>query len=313
MQRDDPRARFRELLAGDRCLIPASIFDPVSARIAETIGYEMGLFAGSVASFAVLGAPDVVVMTLSDLAEQARRICRASSLPLLVDADHGFGNALNAMRTVEELETAGVSALMIEDLELPAAFGTKGARLISTEETAGKLRAALEARRDPNLIIIGRTRAVVLAGIDDAVARLRATNAPASTRSSSPASTRARIEAIAASVKLPLLVGYLSAELADPAYLASKGVKVWGLGGSASVSRGGPRRLRRAQSAPRRGQARRASQHRLRRPDEACCCANPTTIAGRPTTSAVPAQPNFPEVASSRLQTVGPNSFFQRA
>ena len=232
MPRNDPRTRFREFLAGDRCLTPASIFDAVSARIAETIGYEMGLFAGSVASFAVLGAPDVVVMTLSDLAEQARRICRASNLPLLVDADHGFGNALNAMRTVEELETAGVSALMIEDLELPAAFGTKGARLVSTEEVAGKLRAALEARRDPNLVVIGRTRAVLLAGIEDAVARLRAyERTGVDALFIAGINTRAELDAIAASVKLPLLVGYLSAEVADPAYLASKRVKVWGLGG----------------------------------------------------------------------------------
>src|SRR5829696_6814445 len=103
------REAFRAILDGDRCVYPASVFDPLSARIAEDIGFELGMFAGSVASLAVLGAPDLIVVTLTEFAEQALRINRAGSLPLLVDADHGYGNALNVKRTVEELETAGVS------------------------------------------------------------------------------------------------------------------------------------------------------------------------------------------------------------
>src|ERR1700692_2900092 len=87
--------------------------------------FEIGMFAGSVASFTVLGAPDLIVLTLTEFAEQAYRICRAGSLPLLVDADHGYGNALNVMRTVEELETAGVAALCIEDTVLPRTYGEK--------------------------------------------------------------------------------------------------------------------------------------------------------------------------------------------
>ena len=98
------RERFRALLSGDACFHPGSVYDAISARIAEDLGFETGMFAGSIASMTVLGAPDIVVLTLSEFADQAHRICRAGELPLIVDADHGYGNALNVMRTVEALE-----------------------------------------------------------------------------------------------------------------------------------------------------------------------------------------------------------------
>ena len=107
------RSRLRAVLSGNKCVHPGSVFDPISARIAEDLGFEVGMLAGSVASFTVLGAPDIIVLTLTEFADQAHRICRAGNLPLLCDADHGYGNALNVMRTVEELETAGVAALSI--------------------------------------------------------------------------------------------------------------------------------------------------------------------------------------------------------
>ena len=113
------RQAFREILTGAHCVHPGSVFDPISARIAEDLGFELGMFAGSVASMTVLGAPDRIVLTLTEFAAQAQRICRAGELPLLVDADHGYGNALNVQRTVEELEMAGVAGLSIEDTELP--------------------------------------------------------------------------------------------------------------------------------------------------------------------------------------------------
>ena len=120
------RERFRAQLGREVCVYPGSVFDPISARIAEELGFEIGMFAGSVASLTVLGDPDHIVLTLSEFAEQAYRINRAGELPLLVDADHGYGNALNVKRTVEELETAGVAALSIEDTELPRPFGSGG-------------------------------------------------------------------------------------------------------------------------------------------------------------------------------------------
>ena len=93
------RENFRAILNGDTCIHPASVFDPLSARIAEHLGFEVGLLAGSTASLTVLGAPDLIVLTATEFAAQALRINRAMSLPLLVDADHGYGNALNVART----------------------------------------------------------------------------------------------------------------------------------------------------------------------------------------------------------------------
>src|SRR5260370_13025370 len=102
----DRRERFRAILAGGRCIYPGSVFDPISARIAEDLGFEAGMFAGSVASLTVLGAPDLVVLTLTEFAAQALRISRAGNLPLMVDADHGYGHALSRKRTVQTLQTA---------------------------------------------------------------------------------------------------------------------------------------------------------------------------------------------------------------
>ena len=169
------RENLRKLLSGEKCYHPASVFDPMSARIAQDLGFEMAMFAGSVASLTVLGAPDHIVLTLSEFADQGRRICRSAEIPLVVDADHGYGNALNVMRCVEELEAAGISALTIEDTALPMVFGSQqSAQLLSVEEGVGKMRAALEARIDPNLVIIGRTSAFGISNSQDALERAKA-------------------------------------------------------------------------------------------------------------------------------------------
>lgn len=228
MSLTDRRARFRAILSGTRCVHPGSVFDPISARIAEDMGFEVGMLAGSVASLAVLGAPDLMVLTLTELAAQARRICRAGHLPLLVDADHGYGNALNAMRTVEELETAGVAALTIEDTALPASFGEVGkTRLISIEEGIGKMRAALAWRRDPSLAIVGRTSAVAVAGVADAIARAKAYEASGvDALFLAGVKTRAQLEAVSAAVKIPLILGSTGPEVADLDYLSARGVQI---------------------------------------------------------------------------------------
>ena len=150
MNLTERRQALQAILEGDRCVHPGSVYDPISARIAEDLGFEVGMFAGSIASATVLGAPDDIVLTLTEFAQQVHCICRAGTLPLLVDADHGYGNALNVKRTVEELETAGVAALTIEDTLLPRGFGTSGQTLVSLEEGVGKMKAALEGRQDPS-------------------------------------------------------------------------------------------------------------------------------------------------------------------
>ncbi len=222
------RQQFRALLAGERCIHPASVYDPVSLRIAEDLGFELGMFAGSVASMTVLGAPDMIVLTLSEFADQAYRICRAGTLPLLVDADHGYGNALNVMRTVEELENAGVAGASIEDTELPRNFGTDDApRLISVDEGVGKIRAAVEARNDTDFVIAGRTSAAALTDVADAIARAKAYEA-AGCDAVFFVGVRARedLDAIAEAVRLPLILGGVGAEITDVDYLSARGVRV---------------------------------------------------------------------------------------
>src|SRR5438132_8578670 len=142
------REALRSILSGSRCVRPGSVYDAISIRIAEDLGFQLGMFGGSVASLAVLADPDIALITLTELAEQMRRMSRASPLPVLVDADHGYGNALNVRRTVQELETAGAAGLTIEDTLLPQAFGEAKTQLISIDEGVGKVKAAVEARGD---------------------------------------------------------------------------------------------------------------------------------------------------------------------
>ena len=228
MHWSDRRARYRAILEGDSCIHPGSVFDPVSARIAEDLGFEVGMFAGSTASLAVLGAPDLIVLTLTELAEQARRVCRAGRLAVMVDADHGYGNALNVKRTVEELETAGVAALTIEDTELPRPFGASGKpRLLSLEEGVGKMNAALAGRQDPALVIAGRTSAPAVSGIDDAVARAKAyAAAGVDALFFVGVRTQDELSRLSEAVSLPLLLGSVGGELGDVTVLASLGVRV---------------------------------------------------------------------------------------
>ena len=227
MNLTDRRERYRAVLAGDQCVHPASVFDPISARVAEDLGFEVGMLAGSIASFTVLGAPDIIVLTLTEFAQQIHRICRAGNLSLMVDADHGYGNAFNVKRTVEELESAGVAALTIEDTVLPRPFGSGGAELISLEEGVGKMKAALAGRQDPSLVVAGRTSAAQIAGVDEAIRRAKAYEAVgvdavflAGVRS------REELEAIHAEVKIPLMLGGAGGELSDRAFLAANGVRI---------------------------------------------------------------------------------------
>lgn len=227
-QWSERRERFRAILSGPACVHPASVFDPVSVRIADDLGFEMGMLAGSIASATVLGAPDIIQLTLTEFADQALRINRAGRLPLLVDADHGYGNALNAMRTVAELETAGVAGLSIEDTELPQPFGSGGkVELVSVEEGAGKMRAALAARRDPNLVIAGRTSAPALTGVADTIERVRAYEAAGVDAIFLVGiKTRDDLDEIAAAVSKPLILGGAGREIMDRQYLAQRGVRV---------------------------------------------------------------------------------------
>jgi oxaloacetate decarboxylase len=221
------RDALRSILTGSTCVRPGSVYDAISIRVAEDLGFEVGMFGGSVASLAVLGDPDVALITLTELAEQMRRMSRAASLPVLVDADHGYGNALNVRRTVEELEIAGAAGLTIEDTLLPAAFGQTGVQLISLEEGVGKMKAAVDARSDPALVIMARTGAVSVSGLDDAIARAKAYQTTGvDALFFTGVKTRMELEAIAAATKLPLVLGGFPEELVDRDYLAGQRVRI---------------------------------------------------------------------------------------
>jgi carboxyvinyl-carboxyphosphonate phosphorylmutase len=228
MNFSEHRKKLRAVLAGSKCLSPASVFDPLSARVAEAVGYEIGMLAGSVASNTTLAAPDLIVLTLTEFADQIRRIMRVSKLSLLVDADHGYGNALNVMRTIQELEHAGVSALSIEDTALPTPFGQPEGKdkLVSTAEMVGKLRAAVAARQDPSLVIAGRTAALKVEDTERTVARARAYAAAGVDAIFIVGLEKLeQIEAVHAAVKLPIIVGSAPASLKRED-LAARGARI---------------------------------------------------------------------------------------
>ena len=228
MHWSERRERFRTLIEGDRCVYPGSVFDPISARIAEELGFEVGMFAGSVGSMAVLGSPDLILLSLSEFADQAYRICRAGNLALLVDADHGYGNALNVRRTVEELETAGVAALTIEDTALPQSYGTVGATgLISIEEGVGKMKAALNGRQDPSLVIAGRTGAMSITGAEDTVARIRAYElAGVDAVFLSGVTNIEQLTMVSDAVNIPIFLGGSASALGEIDSLSAAGVRI---------------------------------------------------------------------------------------
>jgi carboxyvinyl-carboxyphosphonate phosphorylmutase len=221
------RVALRSILSGSTCIRPGSVYDAISIRIAEDLGFEVGMFGGSVASLAVLGDPDVALITLTELAEQMRRMSRAAALPVLVDADHGYGNALNVRRTVEELEIAGAAGLTIEDTLLPQAFGQTATQLIPLSEGVGKMKAALDARDDPELVIIGRTGAASITSLDDAIARTKAYEATGvDALFVTGVKARSELEAIARATTLPIVLGGAPEEMSDLGYLASQRVRI---------------------------------------------------------------------------------------
>ena len=222
----DRRERYRAVIGGSECIHPASVYDAISARIAEDLGFEIGMFAGSIGSFSVLGNPDLILLTLTEFAAQAYRINRAGKLPLMVDADHGYGNALNVMRTIQELETAGVAGIMIEDTVLPRAFGETKPGLVSLDEGIGKMRAALAAREDKALVIIGRTSAAAIAGWQEALTRARAYEKEGvDALFFAGGVTRELLEALKAEIRIPLMLGG-GGSVGDRAYLGGMGVRV---------------------------------------------------------------------------------------
>lgn len=210
MQATARRERLRRVLHGDETVLLPAAFDAVSARIIELAGFDIALLSGSVSAASLQGVPDLILVTMTEVAQLAKRVVDAASLSLFVDADHGFGNALNAMRCVQELEAAGVAALTLEDTALPRPYGTQGPSAISIQEMCGKLKAAVAAREDPSLVIIGRTDTIRYRGLDEALERARAyQETGVDGIFVAGAQTREHLEAVRQAVALPVIASGL--------------------------------------------------------------------------------------------------------
>src|SRR6266480_7687261 len=165
-------ARLRALLDSGQTIVAPGAFDPLSARLVEEAGFPAVYMTGFGTSAALIGRPDVGLLTMTEMAASAGRIADCVDIPVIADADTGYGNPLNVIRTVGAFEAAGVAGIHIEDQVAPKKCGhMEDKQLISTDEMVQKLRAAVDARRDPDFVIIARTDARAVEGIDAAIDR----------------------------------------------------------------------------------------------------------------------------------------------
>lgn len=170
----EPRARLRALLAGGGPVVAPGAYDALSARLVEQAGFDVVYMTGFGTTASLIGRPDVGLLTGSEMVDNARRIVAAVDVPVIADADTGYGNAINVVRTVQLYEQAGVAGLHLEDQVNPKKCGhMSGKAVIDADEMAGKIRAAVAARRDPDLLLIARTDAAAVEGLDAAIARAR--------------------------------------------------------------------------------------------------------------------------------------------
>jgi len=170
---DGPR-RLRDLLAGPGVVLAPGVFDGLGARHVEEAGFPAVYMTGFGTAAALLGRPDVGLLTMTEMVENAARIVAACELPVIADADTGYGNAVNVIRTVQEYERAGVAAIHLEDQVAPKKCGhMEGKQVIPAAEMEAKIRAAVAARRSSDLVIIARTDARAVEGMDSAIERAR--------------------------------------------------------------------------------------------------------------------------------------------
>jgi carboxyvinyl-carboxyphosphonate phosphorylmutase len=166
---------LRELLREPRPLIAPGAYDALSARLIEQAGFDVVYMTGFGTTASLIGRPDVGLLTGTEMVDNARRIAAAVAVPVIADADTGYGNAISVLRTVQLYEQAGVAGLHLEDQVMSKKCGhMTGKAVIDAEEMVGKVRAAVEARQDPDFLIIARTDAAAVHGLDEAIARGRA-------------------------------------------------------------------------------------------------------------------------------------------
>jgi 2,3-dimethylmalate lyase len=174
MQRNVGPGRLREMLSGSEPVLAPGAYDALTARLVEQAGFGAVYMTGFGTSASLLGRPDVGLLTLSEMVDNARRIVQAVEVPVIADADNGYGNPVNVIRTVREYEAAGVSAIHIEDQVMPKKCGhMEGKQVISASEMVEKVRAAVESRESGDFVIIARTDARAVEGLDGALQRAR--------------------------------------------------------------------------------------------------------------------------------------------
>jgi 2-methylisocitrate lyase-like PEP mutase family enzyme len=167
-----PRARLRALLAQNAPVTAPGAYDALSARLVEEAGFDAVYMTGFGATASLIGRPDVGLLSGSEMADSARRIVSAVDVPVIADADTGYGNAVNVLRTIQLYEQAGVAGVQLEDQVMPKKCGhMSGKLIISAKEMVGKIHAAVDARRDPDLVIIARTDAIAVDGLAAAIER----------------------------------------------------------------------------------------------------------------------------------------------
>jgi carboxyvinyl-carboxyphosphonate phosphorylmutase len=170
-----PRARLRELLAGSDPVVAPGAYDALSARLVEQAGFGVVYMTGFGTTASLIGRPDVGLLGGAEMVDNARRIVAAVDVPVIADADTGYGNAINVVRTVQSYEQAGVAGVHLEDQVMPKKCGhMSGKAVIGADEMAGKIRAAVAARHDPDFLVIARTDAAAVEGLDAALDRARA-------------------------------------------------------------------------------------------------------------------------------------------
>jgi oxaloacetate decarboxylase len=226
------RERFRQVISRDTCTLAANIFGPLSARIAHMLEYEVCVLSGSVGKVANLAVPDIVLSNMSDVVDHCRRITRIAEVSLMVDAEDGFGNAVNVVRTVREMEAVGVSAIEIEDNFVPKRFNVANPGLVSKEEQVGKLQAAVAARTDPTTVIVARSAALGECPLEEALERIAAySETGAEAVMLTGVKEREQLAAVHQVTPLPLCVLSPPVEVRnDAAFLAANGVRILMLG-----------------------------------------------------------------------------------
>lgn len=173
-ERPAPARRLRELLAAGTPVVAPGAYDALSARLIEQAGFDAVYMTGFGTAASLLGRPDVGLLTQTEMVDNARRLAAAIDVPLISDADTGYGNPINVVRTVQEFERAGVAGIHLEDQVSPKRCGhMTGKQVVPAEDMVAKLRAAVAARTDPDFVLIARTDARAVEGLDAAIDRGR--------------------------------------------------------------------------------------------------------------------------------------------